>query len=327
METCQGERGGETPGSKERRFSPFSPDPGTDSAPNLAGGARGGGRGAGGAPGAVAFPASVPLPPAAVPPTPLSRPLTSRPGRRDPGRRGRGEEAPRHREGGGRARSPSPELQNSPAASPRAPARPSVQPPAPGEWGSPSPGGARGARDHVAGLRAACARGAGREPPHPRDRGGSPPWVGRAGRGRGPSVPKSHWSSARRPGRGLPPHPTAPSSPRTPNSTSPPPDCFLRLLRRGGREKFGEESGRLPSPWPTALPGLSESRAVPCRRKVSGASAHRAPPHRAGGTGCAQAGVVGSPPRPRRRLRCAPQRRGATSLGLERWGSLEAPLG
>ncbi|VCW66079.1 unnamed protein product, partial [Gulo gulo] len=83
------------------------------------------------APGAAAFPASVPLPPAAVRPTRLSLPLTSCPGRRDPGRRGLGEEAPRHGEGGGRARSPSPELQNSPVAAPRAPARPSVQPPAP----------------------------------------------------------------------------------------------------------------------------------------------------------------------------------------------------
>lgn len=112
-------------------------------------GARKAGRrqgGTGGAPGAAAFPASVPLPPAAVPPTRLSLPLTSRPGRRDPGRRGLGEEAPRPGEGGGRARSPSPELQNSPVAARRAPARPSVQPPAPGEWGSPSPRGARRAR-------------------------------------------------------------------------------------------------------------------------------------------------------------------------------------
>lgn len=57
--------------------------------------------------------------------------------------------------------------------------------------------------------------------------------------------------------------PPAPSSLGTPNSTSPPPDCFLRLLRRGGREKFGEESGRLPSPPPTPLPGFSESRVAP----------------------------------------------------------------
>lgn len=70
-----------------------------------------------------------------------------------------GEEALHHRERGGRARSPSPELPNSPAASPRAPAHRSVQPPAPGEWGSRS--GAARARRGGSGQRAPGQRGHG----------------------------------------------------------------------------------------------------------------------------------------------------------------------
>ena len=115
--------------------------------------------------------------------------------------------------------------------------------------------------------------------------------------------------------------PPAPSSLGTPNSTSPPPDCFLRLLRRGGREKFGEESGRLPSPPPAPLPGFSESRAAllsSCEgpRRLGA----RTPPHGARGTRCALAGSLGPLSAPAA-APLRPPSAGSNCLRLDEWRS------
>lgn len=68
----------------------------------------------------------------------------------------------------------------------------------------------------------------------------------------------------------------APHSLGTRSSTSPPPDCFPLRERRGGREKFGEES-----------------KAALLSREGPQRLAARPPPPSARGTGCAQAGSVG----------------------------------
>ena len=267
--------------------SPSPPPPGYQLCPKVAQRSAGRRAGAGVAPRAPAFPSRVPHQPPAVPPPRLSGLLTSRPGRRGRGRRGTWGEARRQREGGGRAHSPSPELQNSPAASPRAPARRSVQPPASGESGA-RPGAARwSGRGALRAAKAGAARSA--SPCKYPTQGDPCDWGG--GQGGAPSLRKIHCSSARSHGGRLPaclrpaldpgfhlPTPGVLPSPFAP--------------RRAGKVWGGVRA--TPSPPPTLLPGLWDPGPPPSRRvRVPGALARVPRLVGARGTCCAQAGSVG----------------------------------
>lgn len=284
---CRGPRGEGVPSPAARPGPPAIPEPRGRLRPPL------GPSGAGG-PGAPPGRRLRPLPPRS--PAPDITPREAGSGRRAPG-----EEAPRHREGGGRARSPGPEFANSPAASPRAqPARRcSRQRPVSGARGREPRGagaaGAGGARARAPRLRrGSLQRDLRRDRTRPvrAEAPGSAPL-----RGRGLSA-RSRDPEFHLPTPGLPPSPLAPR-------------------RAGGRAKFGEEAGRRPSPLPASLPGRSEASAAPWSREgpqrlgapslASLSGRDRLSPGPAGGS-------LWAP----RRLRCAPQRRGAASPGLGR---------
>lgn len=185
------------------------------------------------------------------------------------------------------------------------PVRLSVRPPAPGEWGA-RPGAARG---HGGGVRV-LGGAAGARPLLLRTREAPPGVVaGREGPRRGPCGGPS--VNPRDP----------PSPPRGP--PRPPRGSTRSLLRRSGREKFGEESGRLPSPLPVSDLGIWGSWAVPLshvgpRRPGAWAPAVRIEPdpRRPGQDSRVPAGCAPRSARPR--LCGAPQRPGATSLGAQR---------
>lgn len=155
------------------------------------------------------------------------------------------------------------------------------------------------------GKRAASPRTHGTE-------GGSPPLLGEAG---AEARPYQQPTGPRLDDQGADFPPTLPSSPRIPNSTSPPPDCFLRLfaLRQAGKVWGGARAAPLASA--NCAPGALGVQGSPVSWEGPGRLGAPSPASPSGRDGLRPGRVSGSPPPSRRRLRCAPQRRGTTSSG------------